>query len=44
MAGSDPRRFGALALPIGAFVLLQNKRGISWEDVLLDNLPPAIKV
>lgn len=44
LADSDPRRFGALALPIGAFVLLQNKKGLSWDDVLVDSLPPAIKV
>ncbi|GAB4816058.1 hypothetical protein N2152v2_003104 [Parachlorella kessleri] len=43
LRGLTPDRFGALALPIGAFVLLQNKKGISWEDVLLDNLPAAIK-
>lgn len=36
------RRFGALALPVGAFLLLQKGAGLRWEDCLTDQLPPAV--
>lgn len=41
---SLPCRFGALALPVGSFLLLQKGKGLRWEDCLTEQLPPAIKV
>ena len=43
LRGLVPERFGALALPVGAFLLLRpgSKTGFTWEDALLDRLPPA---
>lgn len=41
---SPCRRFGALALPVGSFLLLQKGKGLRWEDCLTEQLPPAIKV
>lgn len=43
LRGLTPDRFGALALPIGAFVLYQGRKGISWDQILLDDLPPAVQ-
>jgi hypothetical protein len=34
--------FGTLVLPLGTFLLIQRRRGISWDDVLAGTLPPAI--
>lgn len=38
------RRFGALALPVGSFLLLQKGCGLRWEDCLTDAVPAAVKV
>lgn len=38
------RSFGALALPVGSFLLLQKGLGLRWEDCLTDQLPAAVKV
>lgn len=51
LRGLTPERFGALALPVGAFLLFIYRGGgaggsgldFSWDDVLLDRLPPAVK-
>ena len=37
-------RFGALALPVGVFLLLQRGGSLSWDDALLGMIPPAAKV
>ncbi|EFN53812.1 hypothetical protein CHLNCDRAFT_53630 [Chlorella variabilis] len=43
LRGLTPDRFGALALPVGAFLLLQKGRGLRWEDCLTDQLPEAVR-
>ena len=46
--GLTPERFGALALPVGAFLLLMHpgitkENVVTYEDALLDQLPAAVK-
>ncbi|KAL4419761.1 hypothetical protein ABPG75_006859 [Micractinium tetrahymenae] len=43
LRGLTPERFGALALPVGSFLLLQKGCGLRWEDCLTESLPAAIK-
>ncbi|KAI7836565.1 hypothetical protein COHA_009582 [Chlorella ohadii] len=43
LRGLTPDRFGALALPVGSFLLLQKGKGLRWEDCLTEQLPPAVK-
>ncbi|PSC70096.1 E3 ubiquitin-ligase [Micractinium conductrix] len=43
LRGLTPERFGALALPVGSFLLLQKGLGLRWEDCLTDQLPAAVK-
>lgn len=43
LRGLTPDRFGALALPVGSFLLLQKGCGLRWEDCLTDQLPEAVK-
>ncbi|KAI3425172.1 hypothetical protein D9Q98_008942 [Chlorella vulgaris] len=43
LRGLTADRFGALALPVGTFLLLQKGRGVRWEDCLTDQLPQAVK-
>lgn len=40
--GLTPERFGALALPVGTFLLLAHG-GVTYEDALMDALPPAVR-
>lgn len=40
LRGLTPERFGALALPVGAFLLLQSPAGgLGWDDALLGKHP-----
>jgi hypothetical protein len=44
LRGLTPDRFGALALPLGSFLLLQKGHGLSWQDCLTERLPEAVTV
>lgn len=44
LRGLTADRFGALALPVGAFLLLQHGKGVAWEDAVAGDLPAAVKV
>ncbi|KAK9827956.1 hypothetical protein WJX81_000703 [Elliptochloris bilobata] len=41
LRGLRPERWGALALPVGAFLALQHG-GLAWEDALFGRLPPGM--